>query len=57
MTFGESFFNYYYASYPGIGSLVERAKFYKGTFAIQEALYGMKHDDREAFERGIAPYS
>lgn len=56
MTFGESFFNYYYASYPGMTELVERATFYKGTFAIQEALYGVKHDDQEAFERGIAAY-
>lgn len=56
MTFGDSFFNYYYASYPGLETLVERARFYKGTFALQEALYGVKHDDPEAFERGIAPY-
>ena len=57
MSFGESFFNHYYASYPGIASLIERANFYKGTFAIQEALYGAKHHDHEAFERSIAPYT
>ncbi len=56
MTFGESFFNYYYAAYPGLDSLVDRARFYKGTFALQEALYGVKHSDPKAFERGIAPY-
>ena len=56
MTFGESFFNRYYVSYPGITALIKRANFYKGTFAIQEALYGVKHDDQEAFERGIATY-
>ncbi|MGW8226836.1 MAG: phosphotransferase family protein, partial [Anaerolineales bacterium] len=31
-------------------------RFYKGTFALQEALYGVKHGDPKAFERGIAPY-
>ncbi len=56
MTFGESFFKHYYAVYPGISALVRRAEFYKGTFALQEALYGVKHDDQEAFERGIQDY-
>ena len=57
MTFGDSFFNYYYASYPGLEALIERARFYKDTFALQEALYGVKHDDPAAYERGIAPYT
>jgi len=57
MTFGDSFFKYYYASYPGLEALVERARFYKGTFALQEALYGVKRDDHVAYERGIAPYT
>ena len=59
MNFGESFFNYYYDTYPGIKSLIGRANFYKGTFALQEALYGMKHDDHDAFDsslKGIKPY-
>ena len=57
MTFGEAFFNHYYAAYPGIPALIKRAEFYKGTFALQEALYGVQYDDHEAFKRGIAPYS
>lgn len=57
MTFGESFFSNYYAAYPGLDSLVERARFYQGTFALQEALYGVKHDDPQTYERGIAPYA
>lgn len=56
MTFGESFFNYYDDTYPEIKSLIGRANFYKGTFALQEALYGMKHDDHDAYERGIKLY-
>ncbi len=57
MIFSEAFFNHYYAAYPGIPALIKRAEFYKGTFALQEALYGVQHDDHEAFKRGIAPYS
>ena len=57
MTFGESFFEYYYDAYPELDSLVERARFYKGTFALQEALYGVKHDDPAAYEKGIAAYT
>jgi aminoglycoside 2''-phosphotransferase len=56
MTFGESFFKHYYVSSPGIDGMLERAKFYNSTFALQEALYGLKHDDQEAFERGMAAY-
>lgn len=56
MTFGESFFNYYYAAYPGLDALADRARFFKGTFALQEVLYGVKHGDPKAFERGVAPY-
>jgi hypothetical protein len=36
--------------------LLPRARFYRSTFAIQEALYGVEHGDEAAFERGIAPY-
>lgn len=57
MTFGESFFNHYYSYYPGITSLINRARFYKGTFALQEALYGLKNDDQGAFERGMFAYT
>jgi aminoglycoside 2''-phosphotransferase len=43
-------------AYPGATALQERARFYRGTFALQEALYGVEHGDAEAFERSIAPY-
>ncbi|WP_285890123.1 hypothetical protein [Paenibacillus macerans] len=32
----------------------EMMMFYKGTFALQEALFGLEHDDPEAFRSGIA---
>lgn len=34
----------------------ERIAFYQGTFALQEALFGIENGDGEAFEQGIAPY-
>ena len=36
--------------------MMERAKFYKGTFALYEALHGIKNNDRPAFESGIAAF-
>jgi len=30
--------------------------FYVGTFALQEALWGLEHGDREAFDSGITAY-
>ncbi|HEX6384576.1 MAG TPA: phosphotransferase [Anaerolineae bacterium] len=56
LTFGESFFTRFYSTYPEIESMLERAHFYRGTYALQEALHGIKNGDKEAFESGIAPY-
>ncbi|GAA0953713.1 aminoglycoside phosphotransferase family protein [Nonomuraea longicatena] len=36
--------------------LAARADAYAATFALQEALYGLRHDDRDAVEAGLAPY-
>ena len=33
-----------------------RVKFALGTFALQEALFGIENGDQEAFEAGIAEY-
>ncbi len=33
--------------------MIERVLFYKGTFALQEALFGLEHDDPIAFTNGI----
>lgn len=54
--YGEQFFKRIYSVYPEIGSLLERAQFYRGTYALQEALHGFKNHDPEAFENGIAKY-
>ncbi|MCI0397017.1 MAG: phosphotransferase [Chloroflexi bacterium] len=55
-TLGESFFARFYETYPEIGSMLERAHFYRGTYALYEALHGVKYRDSEAFESGIASY-
>ncbi len=56
MTLGESLFAATWRAYQGPDSLLEQAAFYRSTFALQEALYGVMHDDPEAFEAGIASY-
>lgn len=38
---------------PNIRDMMERVLFYKGTFALQEALFGLEHDDSVAFQSGI----
>lgn len=55
-TYGEPFLQRIAASYPLDEALTRRARFYLGTFALQEALYGVEHDDPAAFKRGIAAY-
>jgi aminoglycoside 2''-phosphotransferase len=54
--YGESFLKRFEGIYPNIEATTRRTKFYVGTFALQEALYGVEHNDREAFEAGIENY-
>ncbi len=42
--------------YKEIEGYLERALLYKTTFALQEALYGVEHNDCDAFEAGIKTY-
>lgn len=44
------------ASYPNADILIQRARFYRGTFALQDALHGLKYNDQEAFRDGISQY-
>ena len=43
-------------AYPGLARLWERIRFYAGSFALVEALFGIEQGDQEAFENGIAEY-
>jgi aminoglycoside 2''-phosphotransferase len=55
-TYGDPFFQKIIEHYPVTGVMLERAAFYRGTFALQEALHGWKNDDQEAFENGMEVY-
>jgi aminoglycoside 2''-phosphotransferase len=54
--FGQPFFDLFCRSYRGVDALLERARFYKGTFALQEALHGFTSGDQGAFQSGMAEY-
>ena len=56
MTYGEEFAGSGFDAYPELATLLPRARFYRSTFAIQEALYGVEHNNEGAFVRGVAPY-
>jgi aminoglycoside 2''-phosphotransferase len=55
-TYGEAFFARICRYYPGMESLLDRANFYRGTFALQEALHGFLNNDQEAFASGMKEY-
>lgn len=55
-SYGEAFFNRCLDSYPNGTEIAERVRFYRSTFALQEALHGVENDDLEAFENGIKAY-
>lgn len=55
-SYGEDFFNMCIQLYPNGQSICERVKFYKSTFALQEALHGFLHKDKQAFDEGIKEY-
>lgn len=44
------------SSHSAMASLLDRVAFYRGTFALQEALFGAEHDDAEALDAGLRPY-
>jgi aminoglycoside 2''-phosphotransferase len=54
--YGAEFFAWCLESYPEMQTMLERAAFYRGTFALQEAYYGLRDGNQEAFEHGIAQY-
>lgn len=56
LTYGESFVQMGFAAYPAMATMLPRARFYLSTFLLQEALYGIEHDDPDAIERGLASY-
>ena len=56
VSYGEAFLKRFATLYLVDDAMISRARFYAGTFALQEALYGLVDGDQKAFERGIAEY-
>ncbi|MCA0988510.1 phosphotransferase family protein [Guptibacillus algicola] len=55
-SYGENFIRRCLSLYPDGQDILERVMFYKETFALQEALHGIEHNDARAFENGIREY-
>jgi len=55
-SYGEEFFEICTNLYPNGRQISERVHFYRSTFALQEALHGLDHNDHEAFENGIKEF-
>jgi aminoglycoside 2''-phosphotransferase len=55
-TFGPAFFKYYKKHYPLSPETLARADFYRGTFALQESVYGIENQDIRAFDEGLVGY-
>ncbi len=55
-SYGEEFYRLCSATYPEMDEGIERAQFYLGTFALEEALFGFENNDKAAYENGMAAY-
>lgn len=55
-SYGEGFATWLAPTYPSLAAELSRARFYLGTFALQDALFGLKVGDTTAFESGIEDY-
>jgi len=45
------------AADPEMHAALDRVAFYRGTFALQEALFGIENNDTEAFHAGLEAYT
>lgn len=55
-TYGEDFYGRFKHNYTVTEAMEARVRFYRGTFALQDALHGIKNNDKEAFEFGMKAY-
>jgi aminoglycoside 2''-phosphotransferase len=55
-SFGKAFLSRCARYYPEIEAASERIRFYCGTFALQEALFGIENGDKEAFRSGMETF-
>ena len=54
--YGEAFVRRCAAVYPAVEGFLPRVRFYQGTFALLEALFGVEHGDEAAYRAGMARY-
>ncbi|UUZ90458.1 aminoglycoside phosphotransferase family protein [Paenibacillus sp. P25] len=52
-SYGEGFFRFVTDENPEVNRYLARISFYRGTFALQEALFGLENNDEEAFRNGM----
>ena len=55
-SYGESFIERCERYYAGLTAILPRVRFYQGTFALYEALFGIENGDEGAFKAGMASY-
>lgn len=55
-SYGSHFLKGFSSLYPHFEQVMNRMNFYRSTFALQEALFGLRNNDRKAFEQGIKDY-
>lgn len=56
VSYGERFVRRCAVTYPEIEGFWERADFYRQTFALEEALFGIEYDDAAAFRAGMEEF-
>lgn len=54
--YGEPFVRLMEKSYGPLDDLIKRAQFYRQTFALEDALFGIRNNDLKTFEFGIRGY-
>ena len=55
-SYGEGFVEQCARAYPEVEAFMGRIRFYRGTFALLEALFGIENGDEEALRAGLAQY-
>ena len=55
-SYGEGFVGQCARAYPEVEAFMGRIRFYQGTFALLEALFGIENGDEEALRAGLARY-
>jgi len=55
-SYGEAFYARCAEAYPAMAEGMDRVRFFQGTFALEEALFGFDNGDEAAFEAGMARY-